>query len=506
MYTCKHFSLKLFFIAVFILPHCLAGNSDTTETDYKVILPDERFNLLRDEIQERIKQSGVASLSIAAAQNGNFIWQEAFGRADIEHSVKAAPYTMYSVASVSKPITATGLMILVEKGLVNLDNSVVEYMGTVRLTAFEGETCNATVRRVLSHTSGLPTHYHIYYEDENYPVPQMEEAIRRYGILVTEPGEVFNYSNIGYGILDHIITTVSHKQYADFLQSEVFEPLGMKRTAVVTHSAQLSDAAQRYDYHMEPVPFYDSDHRGASAVYSTAHDLILFGMFHLKQHIPGQRKIIKDKTIDVMQHGEMYMEPNKQYGLGWTIGKNDYGYRTVYHTGIFHGVRAIVKTVPSENIVVSVLSNCKNDLAWRMADDIIGVLLSDFAEKRSAPVKKQTSTETSSIPDVYVGNWAGEIKTYEGTMPVSIRIPSRGTILVKLTDQPEQKMRSVRMEKNILHGQFSGTINTVDAVRRPHLINISLKHRGDRISGSATALSTSEKEFALTSWIILHKK
>jgi len=65
----------------------------------------------------------------------------------------------------------------------------------------------------------------------------MEEAIRRYGILVTEPGEVFTYSNIGYGILNHIITTVSHQQYADFLQSRVCELLGIKRTAVVTHLA-----------------------------------------------------------------------------------------------------------------------------------------------------------------------------------------------------------------------------------------------------------------------------
>ncbi|HDY89570.1 MAG TPA: class A beta-lactamase-related serine hydrolase [bacterium] len=502
----KNVFLNILFIFAAALMCCTAEKTDIPESEYGTILPDGRFNSLRNDIQERLKNTGVSSLSISVAQKGNIIWQEAFGLADIERSVKATPYHMYSIASVSKPITAAGLMILIEKGAISLDDPVDKYLGSAHITAYEGEARNATIRRILSHTSGLPTHYHFYYEDEDYPVPQMEEAVRRYGILVTEPGEVYNYSNMGYGILDYIITTVSGTQYADFLQSEVFEPLGMKRTAVITHSSQLQDAAQRYDFHHKPVPFYDFDHRGASAVYSTAHDLVRFGMFHLNQPFPGQKRILNEKTVNLMQKGEAYTEPEKLYGLGWTINENDNGYRTVYHTGIMHGVRAIVKFVPSENIVVSVLSNGKYDLAWRMADDIIGALLTDFAEKRSETVQKQPSESKPAIMDYYMGDWTGEIKTCQGTIPITMKIQSDDMIYVKLADQPEQIMSSVRMERNMLRGQFEGTINTDDAVRRPHRIIMCLKHRGDRISGSATALSTSEREFALTSWIILRKK
>ncbi len=483
--------------------NCSGKTVYISKSEYKKILPDERFTLLRKKIPEDIKQSGAASLSLAVEHNGEIIWQEAFGLANIEKSIEAAPHTMYSLASISKPITATGLMLLVERGKIDLDGSADKYLGSARLTAYEGEVQNATVKKILNHTSGLPRHVNFFFENENYPLPSMEETIRRYGIFINEPGEMFNYSNIGYGIIDYIITTVSNTKYPDFMQSEVFQPLGMKRTAVITHSSQLSDDAQRYDNNMKPYPFYDFDHRGASAIYSTAHDLLLFGMFHLKQVFPGQKNILTDETIDLMKKAEANMGPNRLYGLGWMIIEKDNGYRTVYHSGSMHGVRTILKLVPSENIVVSVLCNNQNNISLRTADDIISILLPDFGENRSKTEQQQKVTEKVKIPEEYIGNWTGKIKTHEGTMPISMKIQPEFKINVKLSEQSEQEMYNVRMERNMLRGEFNGEVDTNDAGRRSHRIDMQLKYRRDRISGSATAQSSG---FALTSWIVLQKK
>lgn len=96
----------------------------------------------------------LASIAVAVAHGGKIIWEESFGWADREKMIAATPQTMYSLASISKPITATGLMTLVERGAIDLDKPANEYLGTGKLTGHAGEATGATVRRVLSHTAG----------------------------------------------------------------------------------------------------------------------------------------------------------------------------------------------------------------------------------------------------------------------------------------------------------------------------------------------------------------
>src|SRR5688572_25600381 len=139
---------------------------------------------------------------------------------------------MYSLASISKPFTATGLMILVQEGRINLDRPVNEYLGKAKLRVRVGAAREATLRRIANHSSGLPLHVQFFYRDTPRRPPSMDETILRYGNLVTAPGERFQYSNLGFGILDYVIERVSGKTYLDFMREEVFLPLGLTRTSV----------------------------------------------------------------------------------------------------------------------------------------------------------------------------------------------------------------------------------------------------------------------------------
>ena len=203
-----------------------------------------------DDVRRRIRQvlvsDGLPSISVAVARDGEIIWEEGFGWADREKRIPATEHTMYSLASVTKPITATGLMVLVERGLIDLDRPVNEYLGDAKLEGRAGEVSRATVRHLANHTSGLPIHAQSFYLDEPYRPPPMDETIRRYGILVTAPGERANYSNLGYGILDYVISRVSGRSYADFMREEVFIPLGMTRSSVGIGPGLDSFQAVRY--------------------------------------------------------------------------------------------------------------------------------------------------------------------------------------------------------------------------------------------------------------------
>src|SRR5579862_6794215 len=106
----------------------------------------------------------IPSVAVGVALGNTILWEEGFGWADREKLIQATPHTLYSLASISKPITATGLMVLCERGLLHLDHPVNDYLGDDGLHAWVGSVDAATVRLVANHTSGLPLHYHFFYQ------------------------------------------------------------------------------------------------------------------------------------------------------------------------------------------------------------------------------------------------------------------------------------------------------------------------------------------------------
>ena len=115
----------------------------------------EPFDELRRWIQLELKREGIPSLTVAVARDGRILWEEGFGLADRERKIPATPHTRYSLASVSKPVTATGLMVLVEQGRVDLDRPVNAYLGSPALRIRVGRSDAATVRRVAVHLADM---------------------------------------------------------------------------------------------------------------------------------------------------------------------------------------------------------------------------------------------------------------------------------------------------------------------------------------------------------------
>ena len=350
------------------------------------------FDSVRAKIKTLLLEQNVPSLAVAVAKDGKVLWEEGFGWADREKQVRATQHTMYSLASISKPITATGLMVLVERGEVDLDRRANAYLRDAKITSPIGPTRDATIRRLANHTSGLPLHYQFFYEDEPHLRPPMPESIRRYGVLMRPPGERFQYANFGYGVLDHVISQVAARSYADFMRQEVFLPLGMTHSSIDIAPGLEQYAAVRYAADQTPLPFYDFDHPGASAVFASAHDLVRFGMFHLKQKSDDQRAIISDESIDEMQKPTADAGSGRHYGVGWFIAPDEHGYATVSHTGGMGGVRTRLCLVPSEGIAVAVLCNTSSSAPLRMTEEILATMLPKYGEE----LRKETGTQAGS--------------------------------------------------------------------------------------------------------------
>jgi CubicO group peptidase (beta-lactamase class C family) len=224
----------------------------------------QSFDPVRRFIGEQLLARSLPSLAVAVVRNGAIVWEEGFGWADREARRPSDAHTMYSVASVSKPMTATGLMTLVQGGKLDLDRPANDYLGAGQLTGRADDARAATVRTVANHTAGLPLHYQFFYDDEPHRPPPMDETIRRYGHIVMPPGRRWEYSNLGYGVLDHIIARVSDLSFAEFMRREVFLPLGMTHTSMGIGPGLAPYASVRYATDQAPLPFYVTDHPGAS--------------------------------------------------------------------------------------------------------------------------------------------------------------------------------------------------------------------------------------------------
>lgn len=460
------------------------------------------FREARSLIEQVIREQGIASVAVSVARRGEFLWEEGFGWADREGQVRATAHTPYSLASISKPITATAILILSERGELELDAPANRYLPPAgQIRSYEGDADAVTVRRLLSHTGGLPLHYQFFYRGEDEGPPPIDTSIHRYGVAVHRPGERYIYSNIGYGVLNHIVEMVSGRSFGDFTQTEIFTPLGMHRSSLDLRSGLEPYAAARYGTRQQRLPFYDFDHPGASAFWASAHDLVRFGLFHGGWPLDDQASILADPGRLAMQRLETPPGAPRGYGLGWIVTADHGGFRQFAHSGGMPGVSTQLQIYPDQEVVIAVVTNGTPGRAGVIGDAIARALLPGFAPASPAV----SDTEFSPTAEL-VGIWEGEIETWDRRLPVTMEVHEAGDVHIRLNGGLTTLVNSPRLQDGVFQGEFLGTIPSPDMVIRPHTVLLELTVEAGRLRGSATARSTTDPiHFALSSRVELRR-
>lgn len=473
---------------------CVAMAAQLTFSDARA----DGFGPVRERIQDAMAEQNIPSVAVAVSRGGRVLWEEGFGWANIEQQVPATAHSIYALASVSKPMTATALMVLVERDRIGLDRPINDYLGRSKVVARVGNARDATVRRVANHTSGLPVHYQFFYEDESARRPSMAESIRRYGQLLTMPGETYTYSNLGYGLLEYAIEQVTGTAYDEFMLQEVFKPLGMHESAVNRRPDFADRVAMRYGQNGKPVPFYDFDHRGASAVYASAHDVLRFAMFHLKDRLPEQRRILSDAAVDAMQKSSAHTSNGRGVGVAWHM-RDAYGTTVVGHGGDMAGVSTRLALLPMHGIAIVVLANRSYVDLRPIESQIVQALLPE------APREQHDIQLDPSLN----GKWRGGIETHAGRVAVDFQILAADRVKARIGPGSESLVSDVTVEGGALHlGNVPGSIGTDDAGRYPYRLDFDLRLRGNVLNGTASAISRplpGRDGNALSYWVELHR-
>lgn len=445
-----------------------AATPGTVNTD-----PD--LSAVRARIDTLMRWGSTPSVAVAVAYRGQVLWEEGFGFADKARRVRATARTAYSIASVSKPLTATAIMLLVARGEVSLDTPINDYLGEVGVRAGVGDPADATIARVASHTAGLPLHYRFYYEGGPRP-PSYEQTRQEHALLVNAPGERYRYSNLGFGLLEQVIARVSGQSYESFMQRELFDPLGMHDTAVGQPAPRRGQTvAVRYDDRQRPIPDYRFDHDGASAIYSSAHDLVSFAMAHMGHRVGTGEAVVTPAMLERMVQIEA---PSKTYGLGWGVGRVD-GHVRVSHSGGMPGVRTLLLMVPGHDLAVAVLTNGPvGNSHRRLAQHIVDAF---------GVVPRADAICALAPGDPWLGRFEGTLDGPGGQRPFTLTVDRQGMITGTLDGAPAWLLRGVSLNDDGLRGESFGDLGAPAAAGKGSDVEVELQRRGDRLTGSVSA-------------------
>jgi len=450
-------------------------------------------------IETAQRDRDIPSISVSVAQHGKIIYEKAYGLADREKHLPAAPNTPYYVASVTKALTGISLMILQANHKIDLDRPANDYLRSARLHSPMWDVSQATVRRVANHTAGLTTYDHKCIVGDARCHASTEVAIERYGLVFWPPGDHFDYSNLGYGVLGQIISNVSGESFPEFLRREIFEPLKMNDCYLpVTGDLRIGSAVNYGDRSAKPSPLHVSDTPAASSARCSAHDLAVFGSFVLGTPVQGQKKILADNSLRRLLYSDE-ASAGEHYSFGWD--RNDaQDYKGVFAQGGTEDSFAVLQLIPEAGLSVAVISNTGTTFPFEIVDRIVGTLLPPKSSPRAMP--KDTGKDGEPAPEL-AGHWTGAIQTWTGRVPLSISISSANSVQAAVGDNAAAL--TVCEKPSMTHSRIDcmthGDLGTSDAPSPPYQIELELYLHGETLVGAATTSGG----FQLPYWAELKK-
>ena len=323
---------------------------------------------------QRLRDSvGIPGLSVAVLVDGQIVWSEGLGYADLENRVPATPLTRFRIGSVSKPVTAAAVGLLVEQGRLDLDVPVQTYVRD-----FPQKRWPITTRQVAGHVAGV-RHYageHEMLSARRYPDVRSALAIFEQDSLLFEPGTRYNYSSFGWNLVSAVVEGAAGQPFLTYVRRQVFEPLGL-RSIVAEHTDSLLTWRARFyergaDGRGANAPYVDNSNKWAGGGFiSNTEDLVRFGWAHLAGGLLKPETVTLLTTPQTLRSGE-----STGYGIGWSVGTDSTGGRWIAHTGGSVGGRAVLLAYPEQRVVVAALANLgqapmSTQLAGRLAAPFI---------------------------------------------------------------------------------------------------------------------------------------
>jgi len=300
-----------------------------------------------------MEQEQIPGLTAAVLVDGHVVWAEGFGYADLERRAPVTPLTKMRIGSVSKPLTSVALGVLVEENRLDLDAPVQRYV-----PSFPEKRYEVTTRQAAGHVAGI-RHYEgdEFYSRTHYDSVEEGLEIFERDSLLFEPGTQYEYSSYGWNLVSAVIEDAADTPFLQYMRRNVIEPMNLRHT-IAGHTDSLIARRTRFYTRTDEgtllnAPYVDNSYKWAGGGYlSTASDLVRFGDAMLR------REVLDPETVELLFTPlETTDGESTGYGLGWEVGTDDEGRRTVGHSGGSVGGSTQFVLYPDQHVAVALISN-----------------------------------------------------------------------------------------------------------------------------------------------------
>ena len=367
-------------------------------------------------IQRLMRQKHITGLSVALVDDKGILATQSYGFADRQAQQAATPRTVYRIGSITKLFTGTATMQLREKGLLELDKPVVEYLPEFSIkTDRAGDLSRITPRTLMTHHSGFPADwYENYWNDDPHAFRQVIKYLRDC-TLVFPPNTVFSYSNLATSLMGIIIERVSGSSYQEYIEQNILAPLKMSDSTLNADQVPPSLLSKAYarDHEVEEPVLRDAP---AGAILSNVQDMSHFLAMVLAGGSFDNATILGSKFLDEMlspQNANVKLDLGFQIGLNWFLSRPTLASagRVCWHDGGSPHFFSILIGLPDAKSGAVVLSNSDGGMinVGLIADELlkhaVAVKTGQKASSsgaRSVPVKVQDRRPT----ELSTGNFA----------------------------------------------------------------------------------------------------
>lgn len=361
----------------------LAGcSADGSAAEGRPVYPAAQLN---ERVPELMRRYDIPGAAVALIQNGEMTWSGAYGYADRKAGRAMNVDAVVRAESISKSLSAWGIMTLVERDLVELDEPVQSYLTSLDLPQPPGGAPAPTVRQVLSNSGGFgqgtvgPAAEYAPGEAR----PSAAEYLAAEAAFVQAPGSGFIYSNTGFNLLDVLVQDVTGQSFAEYMQSEVLEPLGMKNADYSWRPEFAERVPLGYEMDGTPVPPYVYAAGASGGLLASVEDLARFvqaGMAASRPHSGSENKPdLLDRTAVAALYEPLVPIPGMfglvadGYGFGHFVETLPDGRRAVWHGGQGHGWMTHFHSVPESGEAIVIVTNSQR--SW----PFMAALLGDWA-------------------------------------------------------------------------------------------------------------------------------
>lgn len=335
---------------------------------------------LHTQIPRWMEAYRIPGTIVSLIEGGKVLWEEAWGYADVEKRRPMTVDTRCRVESISKSVTAWGVLKLVQQGRLDLDAPIQKYLKRFQFPVSSYSVENVTIRRLLSHTAGLPLGtIGVRYEPEG-PIPSLEEALQKDGYLVAEPGSGFSYSNVGYNLLELLIEEVTGQEFSLYMEKEILKPLGMDRSGFNWRPDWDPPVPNGYSVSGDPIPVYVYAEKGAGGLFAPVGDIARF----VRAEAGYSGSVLSENFRNLLFTPQtpvpgLYGLAFPFYGFGHFIESFSDGRRSVSHGGQGSGWMSHFQFVPATGDGIVILTNSQR--SW----PLFAYVLRDWARWKGYP-------------------------------------------------------------------------------------------------------------------------